>query len=620
MRMRLTGTLATVVVCCAMSFASAQDHELTLLSKQLESGSLEEKSKAAEVLGGIGPAAADAVPLLVKNLADSDVGLRYEVIDALGRIAAQPKTAVPALTSVLDDPLPLLRHSAIGALRKYGTGAQSAIPKLETLLKDPEPIVSVSAARAIAEIEIELGHTDHAKMLIPVLVAGLKSERSDVATDAVQGLVYIGAPSVPAIKEIIDAKNSVATLNACDALAGIGAGSAEAVESLIAAAKSSDSKLRWHAISALGDIGQPAKAAIPTIVAALSDADTQVRFNAGHALQQFGESAVPALVDALKNEKAQPYVLPVIAAIGPAAKGAVTPLSAMIQAKDTSLQREAIIALAAIGEASKSTVPALIKAVDDTKYASRPAAAFALGKIKAKEAVPSLKNGLNQTDDPILQLASIWALLQIDPTNREYETIALPKLIGALTSERPDMRREAVETLGRMGPRAKSAVPELQKRLKDDNAIVRRETLIALAEIGPDSQSAVTTITKMLAESDPSLRPVACYALGKIGKASAPAIPQLQKQLQSRDPYEKTVAAWALVHIAPDDKTVEVAIPLLAAALHGAANPKIRVEVAETLGKIGNGSHLVKEALQLALKDSDESVRKAAESAIAKLK
>ena len=620
MRMRLTGTLATVVVCCAMSFASAQDHELTLLNKQLESGTLEEKFKAAEVLGGIGPAAADSVPLLVKTLADSDVGLRYEVIDTLGRIAAQPKQAVPALTAVLDDPLPLLRHSAINALRKFGTGAQSAVPKLEALLKDPEPLVSVGAARAIAEIEIELGHTDHAKVLIPVLVSGLKSERNDVATDAVQGLVFMGAAAVPAIKQVIDAKNPVASLNACDALAGIGAASADAVEPLIAAAKSSDAKLRWHAISALGDIGQPAKAAIPTIVAALSDADTQVRFNAGHALKLFGEAAVPSLVEALKNEKAQPYVLPVIAGIGPDAKGAVTPLAGLIQSKDANLQREAIIALASIGEAAKPTVPALIKAVDDKKFASRPAAAFALGKIKSKEAVPSLKNGLNSSDDPVLQLASVWALLQIDPTNREYEAIALPKLIGALTSERPGMRREAVETLGRMGPRAKSAVPELQKRLKDDDALVRRETLIAFAEIGPDSQPAVEAITKLLAESDPSLRPVACYALGKIGKSSATAIPQLQKQLQSRDPYEKTVAAWALVHIAPDEKTVEVAIPLLAAALHGAANPKIRVEVAETLGKIGNGSHLVKEALQLALKDSDEAVRKAAETAIAKLK
>lgn len=617
--MRLTGTLATVVVCCAMSVAIAQDHELTVLNKQLESGTLEEKSKAAELLGGIGPAASDSVPLLVNALSESDVGLRYEVIDALGRIAGNPKQAVPALAATLSDSVPLIRHCGVNALRKFGSGAESAIPELKKLLTDEEQVISVSAARAIAEIEIVSGKSEHAKDLIPVLVSGLKSDRRDVAIEAIQGLVYIGTPAVAAIKPLVNGSSLVASLNACDALAGVGAGAADAVDNLITAAKSQDPKVRWHAISALGDIGPAAKSSIPVIIAALSDKDTQVRFNSGHALQQFGESAVPALIEALKNEKTRSYVMPVLAAIGPAAKAAVASLAGFINSKDPSLQRESIVALASIGDAAKSTVPALIKALDDKDFPARPAAAYALGKIKAKDAVASLKNSLNSSDDKVLQLASVWALLQLEPGNSQYEAIALPKLIEALDSDRVDIRREAIETIGQMGPRAKSAVPELTKRLSDENPIVRREALIALADIGPDSEPAVESILKVLSDSEPSLRPVACYALGKIGKGSSAAVPQLHKHLKSRDAYEKTVAAWALVHIAPDEKTVELAIPLLSAALHGAANPKIRIEVAETLGKIGKGSHLAKDALQLALKDSDESVRKAAEKAIQKL-
>jgi HEAT repeat protein len=171
-----------------------------------------------------------------------------------------------------------------------------------------------------------------------------------------------------------------------------------------------------------------------------------------------------------------------------------------------------------------------------------------------------------------------------------------------------------------MGERAKSAVAGLQKRLSDEVPVVRREALIALAEIGPDSQTAVEDILKILNEGDSSLRPIACFALGRIGAPSSAAVPQLQKMLKGRNPYEKSVAAWALVHIAPGPETIESAIPLLVAALHGAESPSARAEIAKTLGEIGGSSVPVKEALTIALKDPEESVRKAAESALKMLK
>ena len=227
---------------------------------------------------------------------------------------------------------------------------------------------------------------------------------------------------------------------------------------------------------------------------------------------------------------------------------------------------------------------------------------------------------LLESEDPTLALASVWALLQLDPANAEYETIAIPRLIKALDSQRPEIRREVAATLGQIGERAKGAVPGLQKHLSDNVPVVRREALIALAEIGPDSQAAVDDIIKILNEGDSSLRPIAGFALGRIGAPAAAAVPSLQKMLKGRNPYEKSVAAWALVHIAPNPQIIETAIPLLVAALHGAENPKARAEVAKTLGEIGSGSALVKEGLTVALKDSDESVRKAADQALAKLK
>ena len=80
------------------------------------------------------------------------------------------------------------------------------------------------------------------------------------------------------------------------------------------------------------------------------------------------------------------------------------------------------------------------------------------------------------------------------------------------------------------------------------------------------------------------------------------------------------MAAWALVHIAPDAETIKTAIPILSKALAAAPNPQIRAEMAKSLGEIGAGSAVAKDALELALKDSDTSVRKAAEASLVKLK
>ena len=100
----------------------------------------------------------------------------------------------------------------------------------------------------------------------------------------------------------------------------------------------------------------------------------------------------------------------------------------------------------------------------------------------------------------MLGLTSIWALLQLEPNNEDYAKIAVPRLVAALTNDRPRVRLEAATTLGKLGPQSKSAVAALQKSLKDDHHEVRVESLVALAEIGVDSQPAVSDIIELLRE------------------------------------------------------------------------------------------------------------------------
>src|SRR4029079_2248252 len=120
MGMRLTGLLATVFLSFAAAVSLANDVDLDKLSKQLESGSLPEKTKAARIIGEIGPAAAATAPALVKSLQTDNAGLRYEAANSLGMINGDPKVVVPALAKLLGDQVPLLRFAAIESLRKYG--------------------------------------------------------------------------------------------------------------------------------------------------------------------------------------------------------------------------------------------------------------------------------------------------------------------------------------------------------------------------------------------------------------------------------------------------------------------------------------------------------------------
>ena len=80
--MRLTGTLATGIVCFALSTAFAQDHDLAQLT-QLDSGTAEKTKSGKNAMKS--PAAPSAVP--ADRVADGDnAGLKYEAATSLGMI------------------------------------------------------------------------------------------------------------------------------------------------------------------------------------------------------------------------------------------------------------------------------------------------------------------------------------------------------------------------------------------------------------------------------------------------------------------------------------------------------------------------------------------------------
>ncbi len=160
-----------------------------------------------------------------------------------------------------------------------------------------------------------------------------------------------------------------------------------------------------------------------------------------------------------------------LADMGPDAKDATAALvTALKSDKDTFVRRFSAQALGEIEADPKVAVPALTAALKDDHKELVEAAVTSLGKM-GEPAVPALISVLkNKSDVP-------------DKVGKKAPTPTDPTAL---------VRTKAIEALGNMGPKAKSAVPVLSDALKDMN--VRIEAANALGNIGPDAKDAVTAL------------------------------------------------------------------------------------------------------------------------------
>jgi HEAT repeat protein len=111
---RILGPLAATVLLLAPSAwaqgtASAKEpmSDGRTLSKwvaELEHGAAPQtRNAAAYEISGMGPAAAPAVPALIKALDDPEATVRFPVLVALGEIGPAAKAAVPKLKQMMDE-------------------------------------------------------------------------------------------------------------------------------------------------------------------------------------------------------------------------------------------------------------------------------------------------------------------------------------------------------------------------------------------------------------------------------------------------------------------------------------------------------------------------------------
>ena len=140
-------------------------------------------------------------------------------------------------------------------------------------------------------------------------------------------------------------------------------------------------------------------------------------------------------------------------------------------------------ALGGMGSDARTAVPALCKALNDSNWDQRDAAAEALGAIGEDlgSTVPTLLEALSNSDERVRGSAA-RALGRL----RTGDAGAVSALAAALEDEDPNVRAEAAEALEHIGPKAKAAIPALEKAAKAEHFIVAQAAQEALKSVrGP---------------------------------------------------------------------------------------------------------------------------------------
>ncbi len=191
----------------------------------------------------------------------------------------------------------------------------------------------------------------------------------------------------------------------------------------------------------------------------------------------------------------------------------------------------------ALGEIKDfSAVDPLIQVLSDKDQIVKEIAVKALGELGDNKAVDALAMVLNDKN-PDIRYASVWALGEI------FNYPAIRAILKALKDPEPNVRETAVAALRRS--KSKDVINSIITMLDDPDLNVRIKAAQALGK--NQSHEAVPALIKTLADKSPEMRLHSVFALGRIG--STTAVEPLMRLLRDKNWKVREVAVWALDEI-----------------------------------------------------------------------
>jgi HEAT repeat protein len=367
--------------------------------------------------------------------------------------------------------------------------------------------------------------------------------------------------------------------------------------------------VRSSAAEAIGVLGWAPPGAQHILLSALRDESIAVRRSAAGAvsrLQIDDDDAVPKLMVALDDED---DVVRQLAADGLGNQGerataALPKLVEMLASPSAGVRRAVATALGKIGPDASIVLEALFGVTRDRDPSVRARVIWALGVAGSPRSAPFLIGGLSDSNEEVRRMA-----IESLGRHKELAAEAVPRLAFALGDRDEEIRAQAAWALGNSA--SARGVPALVKALQDDSAIVRKSAIVALAQLGNEALDAVPALVQTAHDSDVEVRRTAAAAMRSF--SSPHIIPALKELLDDQDAGVRKSAIDTLSSLNAD---VFDLLPTLSEAMSN-SDPYVRRQVAAAMGRSGSGGagvHLAK-----ALEDPDLEVQTAAIEALSSL-
>jgi HEAT repeat protein len=438
---------------------------------------------------------------------------RHRALEELRHDYWDAPEAVPVLVRALESSDQALRWQAAFVLHEFGAGAVSeAVGPLIRALSDPSEDVRWSAARALGALApVSMRPVD-------ALIVGIDDQSTRVALRAIRSLgqfgPILGTTAAPAAKALEEALRK--------------------------------DTLRAEAARALVRIGEEARGSMDVIVEMFeSGVGWYVQSEPDFFDSPLPESIPPGSVSSDDHHAARAVVAEAIAEFRPGVSLSLRVLTALVDPKEAiETRQEAFEALGRLGADAASSVPLLIRALEDPETtdeydswidSARFAAARALSRIGAP-AVPALIDSLR---------------------------------VGTLVE-----KTLAAVALSEMGPQARPAAAALRGILANHEQL--HDTVVVLSAAA-------------LASMDPSFDPVPTFfshatdhrVLGllfrelnfNIGRASLASLSRLLEFMVSAD-EDRSGSAGPYVLVALARAAPEETVPKVLAAIRGVQDPE----------------------------------------------
>ncbi|MHC4405315.1 MAG: M56 family metallopeptidase, partial [Planctomycetota bacterium] len=417
-----------------------------------------------------------------------------------------------------------------------GPVLEPGLTSLVQQLEDEDLWVRLRAVQAIG------GRNPTDTEPVPALIKAMNDESGRVRVAAARALLRIGPVNEQVVLAFIRASrdNWKGVIQATDDFFHlVGSEHNDLVPELTEMLKDPKARVRICAVTALGNMGPKAKSAVPALVDAMKDDETLCL--AEDALEKMGpaaKAAVPGLTEILGGTDlgASHCAARVLAAIGPDAREAVPALIACLQRRnDPWGQLSLCTSLATLDPKSSQAIEALTRLADGPCRDIQPAAHFHLVKMGETGAshFQALIDALEDSN-PRVRLTAAAYLGRLGKDASE----ATPSLLAALDDVDPEARVEAAHAILLVCPKGaerKRAADVVLEAVDDKVFMAQVRAFSALEAFGPEeswSTPLLTTLATSTSIPQPRFRLAAINALGNIGSAATESIPALVALLE----------------------------------------------------------------------------------------